>query len=147
MGSPDRKPRAAEDRAFARFCRSGDPDQIARVFDLIAPRLILVAIHLVRDADEAEDLLQITFLEAIQRAQSFEQGRPVLPWLLTILSRRAANRRRDKERRRERPDGDGPRLVPTGVGVSGNSWGVQLHDGLVYVSEKLSGLWIFRPEF
>ena len=27
------------------------------------------------------------------------------------------------------------------------SWGVQLHDGLVYVSEVTEGLWIFRPEF
>ena len=27
------------------------------------------------------------------------------------------------------------------------SWGAQLHDGLVYVSEVSSGLWIFRPEF
>ena len=27
------------------------------------------------------------------------------------------------------------------------SWGAQLHDGLVYVSELNSGLWIFRPEF
>ncbi len=27
------------------------------------------------------------------------------------------------------------------------SWGVQLHDGLVYVSDVNSGLWIFRPEF
>ncbi len=26
------------------------------------------------------------------------------------------------------------------------SWGAQLHDGLVYVSET-SGLWVFRPEF
>ena len=27
------------------------------------------------------------------------------------------------------------------------SWGAQLHDGLVYVSEVTEGLWIFRPEF
>ena len=25
--------------------------------------------------------------------------------------------------------------------------GIQLHDGLVYVSEENTGLWIFRPEF
>ena len=27
------------------------------------------------------------------------------------------------------------------------SWGAQLHDGSVYVSEVTEGLWIFRPEF
>ena len=28
-----------------------------------------------------------------------------------------------------------------------SSWGAPLHEGLVYVSEVTSGLWIFRPEF
>ena len=32
-------------------------------------------------------------------------------------------------------------------GFDTSSWGAQLHDGLVYVSEATSGLWIFRPEF
>ncbi len=42
------------------------------------------------------------------------------------------------------------RLVGSiGVGNDFNesSWGAQLHDGLVYVSEVNSGLWIFRPAF
>ena len=41
------------------------------------------------------------------------------------------------------------RLVGSiGVGDRFNSsWGAQLHNGLVYVSETHSGLWIFRPEF
>ena len=35
-----------------------------------------------------------------------------------------------------------------GLGLVGSSsWGAQLHDGLVYVSEVSSGLWILRPEF
>ena len=29
----------------------------------------------------------------------------------------------------------------------GRSWGAQLHNGFVYVSEVIGGLWIFRPEF
>ena len=32
-------------------------------------------------------------------------------------------------------------------GAGTRSWGAQLHDGLVYVSEVSFGLWIFRPEF
>ena len=31
--------------------------------------------------------------------------------------------------------------------IVGRSWGAQLHDGLVYVSELSGGLYIFRPEF
>ena len=39
--------------------------------------------------------------------------------------------------------------VPPAVSPSerGTSWGAQLHDGLVYVSEVLGGLYIFRPKF
>ncbi len=33
-----------------------------------------------------------------------------------------------------------------GLGLGASSWGAQLHNGLVYVSEVTSGLWIFRPE-
>ena len=39
--------------------------------------------------------------------------------------------------------------IRVGVGRESffSSWGAQLHEGLVYVSEVSSGLWIFRPEF
>ncbi len=83
------RPMADADAAFARFCREHDVTALAEVFDATAPRLILVAVHLA--GDEAEDLLQTTFLEAIRNADRFEPGRPVMPWLLAILTRRAAN--------------------------------------------------------
>ncbi len=82
------------DRRFAAFVRTGDPDHLAAVFDVAAPRLLLVAMHLTRDVAEAEDLVQTTFLEAIRGADRFEAGRSVLPWLVTILSRRAQDARR-----------------------------------------------------
>ncbi len=89
---------SAADRAFARFASSGDPDDVALVFDATAARLVLVAAHLTGDRHAAEDLVQTTFLEAIRSAKQFEAGRPVLPWLLTILTRRAANERRRRGR-------------------------------------------------
>ena len=39
------------------------------------------------------------------------------------------------------------RLVGSISGYGESSWGAQLHDGLVYVSEVGTGLWVFRPEF
>ncbi len=37
--------------------------------------------------------------------------------------------------------------IEVGDSFDRRSWGAQLHDGLVYVSEINSGLWIFRPAF
>ena len=47
---------ASADSAFARFCKSRDPQDLAEVFDITAPRLILLAMHLTGDAAAAEDL-------------------------------------------------------------------------------------------
>ncbi len=94
----------ASDRAFARFVRTRDPDDLAAVFDAVAPRLALVAQQLVGDPHAAEDLVQTTFLEALRAVDRFEPGRPVRPWLTTILTRRAANELR--RRRRHGTPGD-----------------------------------------
>lgn len=87
------------DRAFREFVQTQDAAALAAVFDAAAPRLLLVAMHLTRDVADAEDLVQTTFLEAIRGAERFDAARPVLPWLVTILTRRAA----DLQRRR-RPE-------------------------------------------
>lgn len=82
------------DRLFARFRDRGDAQALSRVFDLCAPKLLLVARHLSRDSAEAEDLVQATFVTAIQSARSFDPGRALVPWLIGILARHAAAARR-----------------------------------------------------
>lgn len=82
------------DDLFARFCRTGSPDALAAVFDLGAPELHRVARYLVGRADAADDLVQETFLVAIEQRGRFEPGRRVLPWLLGVLANLARRRRR-----------------------------------------------------
>jgi RNA polymerase sigma-70 factor (ECF subfamily) len=86
--------RRREDRDFLSFRRDGSPEALARVFDALAPRLLLLAAHLTRDATEAEDLVQTTFLHAIQGAARYDGARPVAGWLAGILSHRAVDLRR-----------------------------------------------------
>jgi RNA polymerase sigma factor (sigma-70 family) len=89
---------------FERWRRGGDPQALGEIFDRTAPRLLALAIHLCGDASEAEDLLQETFLVAIQRAAEYDSSRPLLPWLSGILvnkarrSRQRAAREIDPER-------------------------------------------------
>lgn len=73
---------------------------MAEVFDRTAPELLLVARRLARDAASAEDLVQQTFLRAIERAAQFEAGCPLMPWLTTILANEA---RMETRRRRHVP--------------------------------------------
>ena len=91
-----------EERDFRSFRKRGDPEAMARVFDAVAPKLLLVAGHLTRDAAEAEDLVQTTFLRALQDAERWDETRPLVPWLVGILSHRALDQRRRNQLRSAR---------------------------------------------
>ena len=89
---------------FLRFRADNDMRALAKVFDRTAPELASVARHLARSSDEAEDLVQATFLAAIESSALFDPRRPLLPWLLGILTlqarkqRERANRELDPQR-------------------------------------------------
>ena len=85
---------------FARWRRSADAQALGRVFDRLAPELLIVAAH-VAEAGVAEDLVQATFLTAIRRAESWDEARPLRPWLVGILVHEA---RKDRDRQRRTID-------------------------------------------
>ena len=87
------------DQAFASFVRTGHSGDLARVFDETAPELLRLASHLVSDLSLAEDLVQSTFLVAIEDCHKYEPNRPVLHWLTGILTNRAHELRRKNDRR------------------------------------------------
>ncbi|MBK7642929.1 MAG: sigma-70 family RNA polymerase sigma factor [Planctomycetes bacterium] len=76
-------------QTFTRWRSSGDPRLLAEVFDRASPELLRVAIHLVGEIGAAEDLVQSTFLTAIERAKSFDDSRRLEPWLAGILENHA----------------------------------------------------------
>lgn len=87
------------DRLFLRFCRTGDTRALGQVFDRTAPELLRVACYLCGDRSDAEDLVQRTFLAAIEARAAYDPRRRAVPWLLGIL----ANHRRRLQRERQRP--------------------------------------------
>lgn len=101
MAPPD--PLSAQ---FVRWRAHGDSAALAAVFDACAPRLLALAVHLAGNMSQAEDLLQATFLTALERAEGFDATRPLEPWLVGIL----ANHARDLQRLRARETG--PRKDP-----------------------------------
>src|SRR5688500_5265616 len=60
--------------------------------------LYRVAGWLVRDRAEAEDLVQDTFMQALQSFHRFEKGTNCRAWLIRILFHVNSNRRRAKAR-------------------------------------------------
>src|SRR5512138_2501510 len=57
-----------------------------------------LAYLLLSDPDEAEDVAQETFLRAWKHLKRFDATRPLRPWLLSIASNLASNRRRSAGR-------------------------------------------------
>jgi RNA polymerase sigma-70 factor (ECF subfamily) len=55
------------------------------------------ALVLTRDADAAEDLVQEALLRAVGAAHTWQPGRPVRPWLLSILHNVHVSRRRRRQ--------------------------------------------------
>ncbi|MBM4061610.1 MAG: sigma-70 family RNA polymerase sigma factor, partial [Planctomycetes bacterium] len=86
------------DRAFVRFQRTGAAAALALVFDRTAPELLRLARHLAVRGVAAEDLLQQTFVTAIESRRSYDPAQQVLPWLVGILNNhaRAARRRQNR---------------------------------------------------
>jgi RNA polymerase sigma-70 factor (ECF subfamily) len=104
------------EQLFLRFRDGGDMRALAKLFDAAAPQLMPVAIHLAARRDEADDLVQATFLSAIERAASYEGGRPLLPWLLGILALHARKLREKQGRmldaeRMHQPSTDDPERI------------------------------------
>jgi len=91
--------RNATDRLFLRFCRTGDARALGQVFDRTAPELLRVACYLCGNRTDAEDLVQRTFLAAIETRSAYDPQRRAVPWLLGIL----ANHKKRLQRERQRP--------------------------------------------
>src|SRR5262245_34931027 len=80
--------------AFLAYCRSGDGQQLGRAFDLVAPELLLVAARLLPRHADAPDLVQRTFLTALQRRRAFDPARRLAPWLFGMLLQHVRHERR-----------------------------------------------------
>lgn len=85
-------------RQFLRWRDRGDAAALGALFDRKAPELLRLALHLCGNVDDAEDLLQTTFLAAIESAARFDRRQKVTPWLVGILAHRASGERRRRQR-------------------------------------------------
>lgn len=71
-----------------------------------APQLYSAALRMTRNAADAEDLVQETYLRAYRSYESFEEGTNLRAWLYRILTNTFINAYRAKQRRPQETDVD-----------------------------------------
>ena len=71
-----------------------------------APQLYSAALRMTRNAADAEDIVQETYLRAYRSYESFEKGTNLRAWLFRILTNTFINSYRAKQRRPQETDVD-----------------------------------------
>jgi RNA polymerase sigma-70 factor (ECF subfamily) len=122
-------------RLFLRFRDRRDGRALARLFDRAAPELLAVAVHLAPDVASAEDLVQATFVAAIEGAERFDAAREVKPWLFGILAREAAKARRRAARAIDPASGLREDVEPSPLDTSATR---EVHELVVHALGRLS---------
>ena len=82
---------------------AGDPEAFRLLFARYAPILTRLMVRDVRRRQEADELVQDTFLHLHRSARDFRQGSRLRPWLMTIALNLKREHFRRKARRPEAP--------------------------------------------
>jgi RNA polymerase sigma-70 factor (ECF subfamily) len=94
----------SDTRAHALFRRlaSGEPAALGELYDAYAGLVHGLALRILREAAEAEDVVQEVFVQVWRQAERYDEkrGRPEA-WLCTIARTRALDRLRRRASRRE----------------------------------------------
>ncbi len=98
MTSPKRLSQEHQ-RSLERRLKAGDEHALGELFDLVAPWILGLVLHIVHDEDEAEEVVSDVFVQLWRHIDQHDAGRgPLVPWILSI----ARNRALDALRRRRR---------------------------------------------
>ena len=97
-GSSEGASPGADPAGLLKRSARGDDAAFAALYDATAPRVFGLALRVVRDPAQAEEVTQETYLEIWRTAARYDAARgSALAWMLTITHRRAVDRVRSAE--------------------------------------------------
>src|SRR5689334_2088119 len=97
--SPSAAAERIEDADLMAALVRGDRAAMAALYDRHASLLMALAVRMLQDRSQAEELLHDVFLEAWHHARDYDPGRgTVRAWLLTRMRSRALDRRASRAR-------------------------------------------------
>jgi RNA polymerase sigma-70 factor, ECF subfamily len=105
----------ALDARLAERIRAGDQDALGELYDRYASIALAVALRVVADREEAEDLVHDAFVAVWRKIGRFDPSRGSLrAWLMTVVRNRAIDRVRARRPRIDVDDADERSLLRTG---------------------------------
>ncbi len=123
---PWRELQEASDPELVRQLISGNDDALAVIVDRYQRLVFSVALRIVKDEGEAEDLVQTVFVDIFKRAEQYDPSRGTLKvWLLQYAYSRSINRRHYLEQRQFYSQTEVDEVVGFGFSV-----GARRSDGL-----------------
>jgi RNA polymerase sigma-70 factor (ECF subfamily) len=104
--------------------QAGEEAALSELYDEVAPWVLGIACRIVRDEDEAEEVLSDVFVQVWTRIHQHDSSRgPLIPWVLSIARNRALDHLRRRRRWARKADRLGREHVAAGDDVVGG------HDG------------------
>jgi RNA polymerase sigma-70 factor (ECF subfamily) len=104
----------AASQTLLRRLASGDQQALGEFYDLYAGLVNGLALRILRDASDAEDVVQEVFVQVWRQASRFDPSRGTPEaWLCTMARTRALDRLRRRASRREEPEEAAPASTTT----------------------------------
>jgi RNA polymerase sigma-70 factor (ECF subfamily) len=101
------------DADLARCCAAGDGEAVRHLVTANNQRLFRTAWSILKNRQEAEDVLQSAYASALRAIGSFEARSTLTTWLTRITINEALARRRVRERRRKHLEAEGVQMLET----------------------------------
>ncbi len=98
------------DRELVDRAREGDEEAFEQLVRRHQPRIVRLAVHMLRDRAAAEDVMQETFVRAYRALERFDGRSEPYTWLYRIALNLSLNALRSRKAHRTSTQADDPRL-------------------------------------